>query len=432
MAGKMGKHRHRRSNRLRTGRGVSLTRRQRVQIRIRKLKIPNPLLILEVFVFLFLLFIMTLFVHPVEAKGTESVNIDKTEGAVLSIDFVGDIMLGRNIGIIGEDSGYDAIFSGISSYWDQSDLVFANLECSVLKSDPSDYEEQEKNIHLYCDYTSLQAARSEGINVFGCANNHAFDYGEKPVSELIEFFQSNGIYYSGIGNSINDAASYTLIEENGVKIAFLSITDVYYAEATATEESAGVLTTAFQSYNTLINAASKEADMTIVYVHWGEENEISSNDEQEHMGHQMIDAGADIVIGSHPNVLQDVELYKDGIIFYSLGNFIFDQGNTYSKDSVMVRLVLDQNGNGSFKLIPIRISDGVPGVTDNAFYKARIYREMTQRLDASQYYYDTDGQVVIPVSAINDRILKNGLMIDPDESISTSTEDLIFNETEAQ
>lgn len=376
----------------RLGEAPALTRKQRMQVRIRKITVLPWYFAAAIAAVLLVLsgLASSLF------SGASSYKTDKNADNLIRMDFVGDVALARGIMTLGKSAGYETIFDNMTGLWSGADLVFANLESAVLKEDVSAYEESEKPIHIYASYEGLASALNAGINVLGCANNHAFDYGEKACLELVDYLDSEQIIYSGIGRNLSEAASYEIIECNGLKIAFLSITEVYFSYSEATESQGGILTTmAYTNYNYLVNQAAREADITIVYIHWGEENEISANKVQENLGHRLIDAGADIIIGSHPHVLQEVELYKNGIIFYSLGNFIFDQGNTYARDSVMVEYTMGENG-GAFRLYPVRIDDGIPTVTTNWFYKARINRELSQSLSKDSYYLDEDGFITIP------------------------------------
>lgn len=375
-------------------------RLEKVRISIRKIKRLNAGLTVLTAVLLFGLFFFSYIIFPKTVVEVDSAAYDDES---LTVDFVGDVMFGRYINQIANNRDYDKVFGGVSPYFKNADLTFANLECAVLKDDASAYTQAKKNIHLYCSYDMIDAAREAGINVFGAANNHGFDYGDKPVEELIEYFKKNNVYYSGIGMNIGDAAKFTLIDQNGYRIAFIAITDVFYKEACATADRPGVLTTTYSEYNKLVYDASRSADITIVYFHWGEENEVTSNKEQTALGHRLIDAGADIVIGSHPHVLQNIEKYKDGVIFYSMGNFIFDQGTTFSRDSVIVEMNLDQKGKAEFTLIPIRIDDGAPEVTNNYFYKQRIYRDLTRTLDKDDYYTGDDGMIRVKLDAAFDR-----------------------------
>lgn len=378
-------------NRNKAKRASSLTLKQKTQILFRKLKKPQAVIVVCSFIVLLTLSCITSFFSPKAYSAENTGNKD-----LITFDFVGDVMLGRNIKKLGEAKGYDKLFEKVTGFWKNADLVFANIESAVLKNDVSSYKEFDKNLHLWADYDGIEAARSAGINVFACANNHAFDYGAKAVKQLVNYYEKKNIIYSGIGRNTEEAASYKIIECNGVKIAFLSITEVFYKRSMSTSTSAGVYTTGFSDYNGLVYRASKEADVTIVYIHWGEENETSANDLQFTYGHQLIDSGADIVIGSHPHIVQEVELYGNGIIFYSLGNFIFDQGNTFACDSVMVEYSADKTGKGEFSLYPVRINGGIPYVTTNGFYQSRINRELSQSLPKDSYHVDENGFIKIP------------------------------------
>ena len=363
-------------------------RLEKVRIRIRKIKRLNLGLTILTIVLLFAMFLGAGILIP---RTITDVNAEEYKNKSLTVDFVGDVMFGRYINQYAQSNGYDSIFEDVAPFFKNSDLTFANLECAVLKDPVSTYTKADKKIHLHCNYNLIEAAQRSGINVFGASNNHGFDYGNRPVEELIEYFRKNDVYYNGIGTDIVDAAKYTLIDCKGYRIAFVAITDVYYKEACASVDRSGVLATTYGDYNQLVNDASRNADITIVYFHWGEENDISRNKEQTNLGHKLIDAGADIIIGSHPHVLQEVEKYKDGIIFYSMGNFIFDQGTTFSRDSVIVEMNLDKHGEAEFTLVPIRINDGIPEVTKNFFYKTRINRELTQSLGKEDQYTGDDG-----------------------------------------
>lgn len=371
-----------------------LTIKQRVQAKTSGIK-ALPWQIVTVLAILLLLLSNLTSNSVLEAFSLEKDTWNENQ---ITMYFVGDVMLGRGIKDLGETSGYERLFSNMSSFWSNADLVFANLESAVLKEDISVYSQADKNIHLWASYDGVESAMEAGINVFACANNSSFGYGRKALEQLIDYFQKKDIVYSGIGETLDDTAAYEIIECNGVKIAFLSITDVFYRHSMATESESGILTTEYPDYNLLVYQAAQEADVTVVYVHWGEENKPMANEEQISLGHQFVDAGADIVIGSHPHIVQEVELYKDGIIFYSLGNFIFDQGNTYARDSVIVEYTADEDGNGAFRLYPVRINDGTPSVTTNWFYKTRINRKLTRKLAQDSYYLDENEFIVIPYS----------------------------------
>ena len=368
--------------------------REKVQIQVRKAtrKKQSVVLLSLIAAVLMALAIVLPNILPDFATSTYA---KRKDNEVVVMNFVGDIMLGRNIEKIAEQKGYDALYAGVKPYWDDADLVFANLESAVLKDDVSNYQEADKNIHLYCGYEALKAASDAGINMWACANNHAFDYMGKAITELCDYFESNSMTYAGIGRNIGEAANYVITEVNGYKIAFLSISQVYYAEALATETGAGMFATLYNGYNEVVYEASQNADITIVYMHWGDENLPTITEKQIRTAHRLVDAGADIIIGSHPHVLQSAELYRGSVILYSMGNFIFDQGNTFSRDTMMARFVIKESGSTSMELIPMRTVDGIPYETSSIFYVNRINHVLTKNLKESKYKLDKDNHVVI-------------------------------------
>lgn len=373
-----------------------LTIKQKIQIRQRRIHPMRWFTSLVLFILLFAGVIVTSILRA-DTKVPSAETVARDPDTTV-IDFVGDVMLGRNIMDLGDYSGYDKFFAGVTDYWKNDDLAFANLESAVLNDEPSKYDGSSAygNILLYAKYAAVDAAINAGLTAFSCANNHFFDYGDRATVEFIDYLEKNNLIYSGIGRDITDAAKYRIIEINGMKIAYVAIDDVYYLDEVARDNKPGVLATAYGDYTMLVYNAAQEADLTIVYMHWGIENDYNANKDQTRIGHMLIDAGADIVIGAHPHVLQSVERYHDGIIFYSLGNFIFDQGSTFSKDTVMLRLTLDKNGNGSFKVIPFRINDCVPSETENGYYKSRIYGNITNGLSEEYFRYDENGYLIIP------------------------------------
>ena len=133
---------------------------------------------------------------------------------------------------------------------------------------------------------------------------------------------------------------------------------------------------------------------TVVYAHWGNENGFKVNDRQQKLGHQMTDAGADLVVGMHSHVVQPIEKYKNGLILYSLGNFVFEQQYSRQKDTVVANLRLDQQGKLTLEVVPMRIKDGVPTITRNPFFKQRIYHQLTKQLPAKDYSKRPDSLVV--------------------------------------
>lgn len=178
------------------------------------------------------------------------------------------------------------------------------------------------------------------IDIVTLANNHILDFGPEGITDSIALLNENEIRYVGAGENLNEAKKLEIIETKGKKIGFLGTSRVYMDGSWAAGANhPGV----FSTYDpTLaveeIKKARELVDYLVVYVHWGVERETTPKEYQRTMGQQYIDAGADLVIGSHPHVLQPIEFYKEKPIVYSLGNFVFGSS---IPETELVKLVLE-------------------------------------------------------------------------------------------
>ena len=249
-------------------------------------------------------------------------------------------------------------------------------------------------IPLIASETAVLSMQAAGIDVVGFSNNHCFDYGKAGYDNSRAFFDSIGLTHAGAipDDTQPDVPPYTVITaENGKKIGFIAITSVYSPETA----HGGVLTTSHFMFYRYITASAQANDLTVVYLHSGNGYTAILDDKQQDVAHSIIDAGADMVIGSHPHNVQPVELYGNGIIFYSLGNFIMDQGNTFTRDGIIVQYNESEDGRRYFETIPIRIDDGCPRVTTKGFYTRRINRILTKLLESESFTETADGHIII-------------------------------------
>lgn len=169
-------------------------------------------------------------------------------------------------------------------------------------------------IPLIASETAVLSMQAAGIDVVGFSNNHCFDYGKAGYDNSRAFFDSIGLTHAGAipDDTQPDVPPYTVITaENGKKIGFIAITSVYSPETA----HGGVLTTSHFMFYRYITASAQANDLTVVYLHSGNGYTAILDDKQQDVAHSIIDAGADMVIGSHPHNVQPVELYGNGIIF---------------------------------------------------------------------------------------------------------------------
>lgn len=328
------------------------------------------------------------------------------ENASYKATFVGDVMLGRSIKQVGENFGYNSLFKNVSNIWNNSNTVLCNFESTIIDN-VKDYTTKGKNSGIYSASYAVKSLKEIGFNLISLANNHVSDYGNKGVKNTLKVLRENSIDYIGAGENIEEATKYKIEEVNGIRVAIISISDKIPYNSTATAKSCGTLTTNYSEYPILINKAKSESNVVIVYTHWGESYTHNITNEQEELAHNLINSGADIIIGTHQHTLQTIEKYNNGIILYGIGNFVYDQGWDFTKESALVNFYANDNGSFALELIPIFIEGAIPEVTTDFHHVNRIINTLTKRLNNTDY-----------------RVENNKLIIDGNFSINTSTEEV--------
>lgn len=344
--------------------------------------------------------------NALNKNATSSVS-EYNGGKLVKGTVVGDMMLGRSITNKGSKNNYKNMFSGVSDLWKDSDYVAGNLEC-VLLDNASDYEKNDKEIHINAETKTANVLKENGFTLVSLANNHLADFKAKGVVNTLDTLDKVGLKHVGAGRNLTEAAEYDIQEINGVKIATIAVSDIIPKDFAARDSKAGILTTKTLKYYQAVKDASEKADLVIANIHWGVEYGMTETEAQQQLARNLINWGVEVVIGSHPHVLQPVEKYGDGIIFYSMGNFVFDQGWSRTKDSMVLNYYVDEDGNCSFEITPIRIKDGYPEVTNNAFFKKRTYRTLTKNLKDSDYEVKS-----------NTLLMKNAIKIDLNKNNQT-------------
>lgn len=173
-----------------------------------------------------------------------------------------------------------------------------------------------------------------GFDGLSIANNHILDWGSDALEDTIRILKENGIQPAGAGMNYEEANVPAIFAIRGMRLAILAYTTLYPQSLEARKNSAGVSSFDLEGAKEKIRGLknSGAADIVIVSIHWGDEYEAHANDEQKMIARALIDAGADLIIGHHSHVVQEVEKYKNSWIAYSLGNFVFDQG--FSKETM--------------------------------------------------------------------------------------------------
>ena len=285
------------------------------------------------------------------------------------ITAVGDIMLSRGVALKNKQVGNQDVFSDVKKSLD-GDIVFGNLENPITKG----REIQLSEMVLRADPDAGQILKEAGFNLLSLANNHTADFGRKGISDTIKYLQDANIRWVGARGDSLPSFEPQYFEVNGIVIAFLAFSDPSLREDTKDGEPEKVLQEA-------VKKARKEADAVIVSMHAGAEYVLEPDQTQIKFAHNVVDAGADLVLGHHPHVAQKVEVYKGKYIFYSLGNFVFDQ--LWSEDtriSIITKIYLNQAGVVKIDFIPIFIDDNARPVEITGKKAEKILKRLHLKL----------------------------------------------------
>ncbi len=255
----------------------------------------------------------------------------------------GDVMFDRGVRNIIENRGRDPLeyikkdLNLLKGY----DVFVVNLEGPIVTMDRGLCQQKAYNFQFASD--TPDRLKSIGVNMVTIANNHTYDCLKVGFESTKQNLIKAGIEYMGDSDV---EKSYVVKEIDGKKIAFVGIDET-------------VQTISLSEFYPLIKKLDAENDLVVVNIHWGTEYKLTSNENQKAIARRLVDSGADVIFGHHPHVIEEVEVYKGRAIFYSLGNFVFDQnfGDTTVGLGVGVEFREDKT---VFKLFPFNIKIFAP------------------------------------------------------------------------
>lgn len=277
---------------------------------------------------------------------------------------VGDIMLGRSIADLILNEGYQAPFAFTADTLSSADVTIGNLECPISNRGKA----AQKNYVFRAPLAAAKSLSYAGFDILSLSNNHILDYGQEGLTDTITALESENIPVVGAGLDANQAYAPQFIEHNGLKLAFLSYVDVPttdfdYLSWEAGDERPGIAWAHADRVQEGVQFAKKDADIVIVLLHNGYEFWQKVSEAQQEIAKLAIDSGASLVIGSHPHVLQRIEAYKNGLIAYSMGNFVFDNFLFPPNYSAILSVELSPEGVESYELIQVVVQlNGVPQI----------------------------------------------------------------------
>jgi poly-gamma-glutamate capsule biosynthesis protein CapA/YwtB (metallophosphatase superfamily) len=315
---------------------------------------------------------------------------------------VGDVLLALNMVELMATHGYEYPFCQVAPVLRAADLVFGNLECPLSRRGRP-FDPQQPGGKYFCGPPeAIQGLRLAGFNVLNLANNHILDFGPEALADTVALLRENGIHVMGVGADRDEARRPLCLTTQGVRVAFLA----YSSRFPAGRDSPGSTPFDFRVMCADVRRARSQADVVVVSCHVGIEFFSYPLPQHRQTLHRLVDEGADLVLGHHPHVLQGIERRGQGIIAYSLGNFVFDtayeaeEALTRPRASVLLgreiegasldmlsrsvifRCELTQEGVEDYELIPIRLNEqGQPAIATGG--EAEAILSEVERLSAN-------------------------------------------------
>lgn len=273
--------------------------------------------------------------------------------SIVTLSFAGDVIFDSWVGSLIDQKGPAHVISDLKGIFHKSEISMVNLETPISLRGT---KENDKQFTFRAKPEHINVLTEAGINMVTLANNHILDFGLDALRDTIDLLKDHNIGFVGAGEDVDEASRPRYVTKNDCTVAFVASSHVIpFVTWTAGVNKPGVAST-YDPTRLLaeIEKARKAADIVVVYVHWGEEMVTMPVPYQKNLARMYIDKGADVVIGSHPHILQGLEFYKGKIISYSLGNFIF---TNQKKDTAILNIEIRDKAISKIKMIPCEINN---------------------------------------------------------------------------
>ena len=272
--------------------------------------------------------------------------VELPDDVTINLAVIGDIMCHNTQYIDAYDNGiynFSYVFDDIREELLQADFTVGNLETTFAGA--------SRGYSSYPQFNTPEslaiAIKEAGIDLVSTANNHSLDTGYSGIESTIDFLDQNGILHTGTYKSPESQSQTVIAEIKGLKVAFLSFT--YGTNGISVPQGREYCINLIDDnfiIDRLNSAKEQNPDIICVFMHWGEEYELTPNEEQIHLANLLFDNGANIILGSHPHVLQKMEKNDKGFVIYSLGNFVSGQVKENTRDSIILNLTVTKKGTG--------------------------------------------------------------------------------------
>lgn len=263
------------------------------------------------------------------------------------------------------------------------------------------YAAADQDHPQYVNETAAVSLKSFGITTLAASNAGTSCCGAEGLINTMSVIENNGIDCVGIGRGKSSAMDCCSYEAAGKNISIFSVADETAADIINVGDGSSWYSASSLNgteFYKKVAAASAESDLVVVYLYAGENKNIYKTDEQQEISKDLIDAGADIVVNTRQDAVQPIELYKNGVIMYGLGDLVSDSGFSYQKNSLVVNYCIGEDGTATLTLIPVRRTELTPGLAVNSVYLKSIQNKITKDLDQESYSIDQNGCIIVNVS----------------------------------
>ena len=325
-----------------------------------------------------------------QVEVTESITETEQKEEPITIIFAGDVLIAAAMEQYYDTEGVSRIVSEeLLEEMQNADICMVNNEFQFSsRGTPM----EDKQFTFQTDPKYVQILLDMGVDIVSLANNHSIDFGTEALQDTFATLDGAGILYAGAGDTKERAEELQIIEVNGQRFGFLAATRVIPVSEWNIEYGQPGLFATYDDTRLVecVTAAKEVCDFLTVYVHWGIEREAYPQEYQTTIAKHCFEAGADLIIGAHPHVLQGIEFMDGKPVFYSLGNYVFAQNIART---ALVKVEIQPDGDTVYSLIPAFAEDGKTQMCEGS--KAEdLFRYMNEI--SAGAYIDEMGNVYEP------------------------------------
>jgi hypothetical protein len=293
----------------------------------------------------------------------------------VSLAAVGDVLLDRGVAEAIARNGLDSILPVVAGHLAAVDVAFANLECPLAATGSHD----PAHAIFRADPAAVEVLLEGSFDILSLANNHVLDAGQAALLETIDHLEAAGLRYVGAARDPAHGSDPAFLVVRGARIGFLAYADLDFPYACQSRVDGNLA-----SLRAQVAAARASCEFLVVSFHWGRQGSDQPTPRQIDVAHASIDAGADLIIGHHPHVLQGAEIYRKRLILHSMGDFVFDARNVEEAESGIFLIYCDPGEGLRLLMVPVLITAARKGPEYPSSWRRDRILELFARLSAAR------------------------------------------------